>query len=88
LSGTLPDMLARAYANWSQNTGSPPILLKMEEETFRQSFRRGLETSDERSFNRDGGEPNHFINLVLTQVNKHLYNLNPFYLPLFQGRNR
>jgi len=39
------------------SSGSPPSLLKMEEETFGRPFRRGLETRAEHDFNRNVGEP-------------------------------
>ena len=37
--------------------GSPPFVLKIEDETFGQPFRRGQETRAEQTVNSFGGEP-------------------------------
>ena len=48
---------ARQSASSLKSNGSPPFVLKTEDETFGQPFRRGQETRAEQTVNRFGGEP-------------------------------
>ena len=50
--------MANRSALHREHSGSPPSVLKIEEETFGQPFRRGQEIRAEQTVNRFGREPN------------------------------